>query len=227
VTARDLGRLAILGLGGMAVSNYTYYLAVARIPVATASLLIYTAPLLVLAASVLVLGEPFRRRDLGAAALTLAGAALVARAYEPAALSGSLAGVLLASMTAVGFAFYNLWGRRVAQALSPWTILTYSLAAAAALWLFLTPPWTLLFLPMSPARWAGFASIVLFGTLIPFSLFLAGLSRISAAHASVTSTIEPVVAATVAFLVLGETLAWPQLVGGGLVLGGVALLHLR
>jgi drug/metabolite transporter (DMT)-like permease len=36
-----------------------------------------------------------------------------------------------------------------------------------------------------------------------------------------------VVAATVAFVVLGERLEALQLVGGGLILAGIALLHVR
>ena len=45
--------------------------------------------------------------------------------------------------------------------------------------------------------------------------------------AKLTSTLEPVVSGVVAFAVLGETLAWPQLAGGALVLTGIGLLHLR
>jgi probable blue pigment (indigoidine) exporter len=68
----------------------------------------------------------------------------------------------------------------------------------------------------------------LFGTLLPYARYFAALARISAAHVSITSTLEPVVSGLVAFAVLGETLAPPQLAGGGLVLSGIAILqHLR
>lgn len=227
VTGRDLGHLAVLGTVGMALSQYTYYFALTRIPVATVLLVAYTSPLLVLAATVVIYGEPLRRRDLAAAAVTLGGAGLVVRAYEPALLRPSAAGLLASAFCAAGFAFYSLWAKRVSPRVSPWTTLTYSLATAAAFWLPLAPPWTLLLRPHPPAAWAGIAVVVLFGTLVPFGLYLAGLSRISAAHASVTATLEPVVAAIVAFLVLGEGLEWPQLLGAGLILAGIALLHAR
>lgn len=225
VSAGDLGRLALLGIFGVALSQYSYYFALSRIPVATAVLVIYTAPLIVLTVSVLVYGEPLRRRDVAAAVVTLVGAALVVRAYEPAVLRVNLAGVAASSLSAVTFAFYNLWGKTLAPRLSPWTMLTYSLGTAAAFWLPLAPPWRFAEAPHPPAVWAGLGVIVLFGTLIPFSLYLAGLARISAAHASVTATIEPAVAGAVAFLVLGESLAWPQFAGGALVLAGIGLLH--
>ena len=125
------------------------------------------------------------------------------------------------------FAFYSLWARRVAPRLSPWTMLAYSLATAAVVWVPVAPPWRVLLALHSPSTWTGFAVVVTFGTLVPFGLYLAGLARIRAAHASVTSCLEPVVAATVAFFVLGESLEGLQLLGGALILAGIALLHAR
>jgi drug/metabolite transporter (DMT)-like permease len=223
----DLGRLVVLGLIGMAFSNYTYYFALQRIPVATAALLIYTAPLIVLAASVVFLGEPLERRDVLAAVLTLAGAALIVRAYQPAALGLDLAGVTASILNAFAWAFYSLWGKTLSPRVSPWTIMAYSLATGTAFWLLVAPPWRLLLVPHPPLVWVGIAVVTVFGTLLPFGMFLAGLARITAAHASVTATVEPVVAAAVAFAVLGENLDWPQLVGGALILAGIGLLHAR
>jgi drug/metabolite transporter (DMT)-like permease len=227
VGGRDLARLVVLGLVGMAFSNYTYYFALQRIPVATAALLIYTAPLLVLAASVVLFGEPLDRRDLVAALLTLIGAALVVRAYRPATLQVNLAGVVASVLNAVAWAFYSLWGKTVSPRVSPWTMLTYSLATGTAFWLVAAPPWRLLAAPHPPAVWTGIGVVIVFGTLLPFALFLAGLARISAAHASLTATVEPVVAAAVALVVLGEGLEAAQVVGGVLILSGVALIQLR
>lgn len=227
VGARDLGRLAVLGVAGMALSNYTYYFALTRIPVATAALLVYTSPIIVLAASVGLQGEPLRRRDVLAAAVTLLGAALVVRAYEPAALRVNLVGIAAGVVNAFAFAFYNLWARTLAPRLSPWTMLAYSLAAAALVWLPLAPPWALVLVSHPPMVWLGLGVVVVFGTLVPFALYLSGLARISAAHASLTSTIEPVVAAGMALAVLGEALGPLQVVGGALVIAGVATLRAR
>jgi drug/metabolite transporter (DMT)-like permease len=211
----------------MALSQWAYYVALSRVPVATALLVTFTSPLLVLAAGVAFYGEPVRIRDVMAAAVTLAGAALVVRAYDPALLRLDAVGLAASASCAVTFAFYSLWARRVAPRLSPWTMLAYSLATAAVVWLPLAPPWRVLLAPHSPATWTGFAVVVIFGTVVPFGLYLAGLARIRAAHASVTSCLEPVVAAAVAFVVLGERLEGFQLVGGALILAGIALLHVR
>ena len=48
VPLADLGRLILLGLAGVAASNYFYYLAIQRTNVATAIIIQYTAPVWVL-----------------------------------------------------------------------------------------------------------------------------------------------------------------------------------
>ncbi len=227
VRAGDLAHLALLGVVGMALSQYAYYLALARIPVAIALLVQYTSPLLVLAAGVVFYAEPVRRRDVTAAAVTIAGAALVVRAYEPAFLRVNAAGLAASTTCALAFAFYSLWARRVAARLSPWTILTYSFTAAAVFWLPVAPPGRVLLGPHPALVWVGLAVVITFGTLVPFALYLAGLARISAAHATIVSGLEPVVAAVVAFAAIGERLEWPQLVGGALILAGIGLLRAR
>lgn len=224
---RELGHLALLGIVGMAVSQYGYYAALTRIPVATALLIIYTSPLFVLAASVLWDREPLRPGDVIAAVVTLAGTGLVVRAHGTGSLGFHAVGVMAAILSALTFAFYSLWARRMAPRVSPWTGLTYSLGCAAVFWIPVAPPWAFLSAEHAPRMWLSFAVVVVFGTLVPFGLYLAGLRWISAAHANITSTIEPVVAAAGAYVVLGEALAWPQLVGGLLVLSGVGALQVR
>ena len=54
VPPADLGRLALMGILGLAASNYTYYLAIQRTNIATAITIQYTAPVWVLLYVVIV-----------------------------------------------------------------------------------------------------------------------------------------------------------------------------
>lgn len=227
VAWRDLPYLAALGILGMALSSFTYYFALTRLPVATAVLILYTSPLLVLGASAVLWGEPIRRRDLTGALLALLGCALVIRAYAPAALRLNALGVAGAFFGACAFAFYNLWGKPGTRRFSPWTMLVYAVGFSAAFWVLVAPPWRFFLEPHPGLIWAGLGVVVVAGTILPFACYLAGLARISAAHANLTSTLEPVAAALAAFLILGETLEWPQLLGGALTLVGIGVIHER
>src|SRR5262245_32840015 len=227
VTPRDAWQLAVLGVLGMSLAQFAFYVALTRIPAAMAAFLLYMAPVFVLAASVLFLGERPRGADVLGAVVTLVGAALLVRAYEPAALRLNAVGLAFGILTAASFAFLNLWAKGLPPELSPWTVMTYSFAAGTLFWLPIAPPWDILLVPQSTLVWVGIAVVTFVGTLLPLALYLAALRRISAAHASITSTLEPVVAGLAAFLVLGEILDGPQLAGAALVLVGVATLHVR
>jgi drug/metabolite transporter (DMT)-like permease len=54
-------------------------------------------------------------------------------------------------------------------------------------------------------------------------MLYAGARRVGAARASLISTVEPIYTITLAALLLGESLAPIQLLGGALILGGVLL----
>jgi drug/metabolite transporter (DMT)-like permease len=54
---------------------------------------------------------------------------------------------------------------------------------------------------------------------------MASMKYIEASKASITATLEPVVASLLAYVILGEIIEWPQLIGVGLVLTGIIVLQ--
>lgn len=69
--------------------------------------------------------------------------------------------------------------------------------------------------------------ISVLGTIIPFGLFFMGINQIRSTRASITATLEPIVAALIAYLFLGETLSPLQVLGGGLVVVAIIFLQLQ
>lgn len=79
--------------------------------------------------------------------------------------------------------------------------------------------------------WSGpVAGAVLYmaigATVIPLLLVMAAVRRMGAARTGVTGTLEPVVAALAAWMLLGEHLLAVQLVGGLMIVSAVGLIHL-
>ena len=70
---------------------------------------------------------------------------------------------------------------------------------------------------------AGALAIVC--TVVPMTLFFAGLSRVGPSTAAIASTIEPAVTVLLGALVLGEMLGTAQAIGGALVLSAVLVLQ--
>jgi drug/metabolite transporter (DMT)-like permease len=65
--------------------------------------------------------------------------------------------------------------------------------------------------------------VVVGGSLAPYALVTAALAHLPATSVGILGMVEPVVAAAVAWLALGETLQPVQLFGGAQVLIGVTL----
>ena len=77
------------------------------------------------------------------------------------------------------------------------------------------------------AGWGWIAALALASTVLPVSAFLAGLSKVGPATASIVSTVEPMVSVGMAMLWFGERLGVVQFVGGALVLAAVVLLAVK
>lgn len=78
----------------------------------------------------------------------------------------------------------------------------------------------------SGATWFVIAYLALGTTLLGQFLYLSGLRRISPSRASLIATLEPVVAACLGYVVLGEGLDLWQVLGGLLVLSAVVIAGL-
>ena len=65
-------------------------------------------------------------------------------------------------------------------------------------------------------------AVVLVGTLVPFLLMLTAVRHVPAPRAGVVATLEPVLAALIAWPAHGEALSGAQIAGGFLVIAAVA-----
>jgi drug/metabolite transporter (DMT)-like permease len=78
--------------------------------------------------------------------------------------------------------------------------------------------------PVSAQGWLAVAMAIVIGTFLAYSLMYAALHRAPASQVAVLATAEPLVAVILGWLLLSETMAGPQIVGSGLILGAVVWL---
>jgi drug/metabolite transporter (DMT)-like permease len=216
----DLPALAWLGIAGLAAVHATYFLAIERLDIGVALVVQYLGPLLIL----VWLAVAHRRRLApslwGAVALAAAGCALVVEVQHAGALDGI--GLAAAFGAAVSFAVYLVAAERAGRRHPPQTTLAWAFGFAAAFWLVVRPPWTFPWEAFAEPRNAALGlGVVVIGTLVPFLLMLAAVRHVPAPRAGVVATLEPVLAALIAWPVHGEALAASQLLGGLLVVGAV------
>ncbi len=223
VRREDVPLLALFGGLGIAAVNGAYYETIQRLPLGVALAIQYTAPLLLLVIA-RALGRHVGRRLWVAAAITLVGCYFVVGAYDASLRQLNAVGAAWAVVAMLTFAAYFLIAERIVRRYTPWTLLLWGLFFASVAWgLYRVPtrlPWEL-----AAAQWPLIVGIVFVATLFPYVLTLGAVSLLPAARVGLTSTFEPVVGALAGFALLGEVLEPPQLIGGILVLAGIALVQ--
>lgn len=220
----DLCYFAILGVFGMAMVQFTYLYTVSQANVAVAVFLQYLSP-----AIVAVYAVVFRWEKLGwnrAMALTLAlgGSVLILTGSGLGTVVISYRGLISGLASAFFAAFYTLYAQKGAKKFGAWTTLTYSLGFGAFFWLLVAPPSLDQFGEYTTGDLLFFLYIAIFATIVPFGLYFKGLTYLHATKAIITSTLEPVMAAITAYLILGETMAPQQMLGGVLIVCAVVIL---
>ena len=225
----------LLGILGLAASNYFYYLAIEKTTVATAIVLQYVAPVWVLL--YMLIRRLQRPTVLRISGVVLAVVGCAVAVGEVAAqstfpwltMSGlriNSVGLIAAETAAISFAFYNVYGQHLVQIYQRWTVLVYSLFGAAVFWIVVNPPWKIAAQHYSGAQWLFMVLFSITSMLIPFSLYFTGLQHLDATRAIVTACLEPVWAILLTAMILGEMVSPIQVVGIGVVLAATIVIQL-
>jgi len=217
VDRKDLPALVGFGLVGIALFYGSYQSAIAAGGAALAAVLLYTAPAMVAVMSWLLLKESMDFTKLLALLLTLTGVAAIS--LQGGAVQVTGAAVFWGLVAAFTYATYYIFGKLYLGRYAAPTLLLYALPVGA---LALAP--LVHFAPKNPTAWAAMIFLALASTYAANLFYYAGLKRLEATRASVVATLEPVVAALVAWVWWGERFSPLGYLGALLVLSGVLLM---
>jgi drug/metabolite transporter (DMT)-like permease len=218
---RDLAAMLLSGLL-LAMHFGVWTLSLEFTSVASSVVFVTTSPVFVALAEWLWLKQPPSWGAWLGIVLALAGSLLVG-AHDLRLGGAALWGDFLALFGALFIVGYLLIGRRLRQRLD---FLTYSLPVYTVCWLTLLAWTTLIGLdvrafPPLDAVW--FFALALFATLGGHTLLNWALAHVPASLVAVTLVGEPVGAAILAWLILGEALSPLTGAGGLLILAGIYL----
>jgi drug/metabolite transporter (DMT)-like permease len=233
---REVLFLAVFGILGLAFVQLFYFVGIQRLDIGIALVINYLAPVFVALWARFFVHEPVRKRLWLAIALCLLGLSLVVELWGGSSSLDSV-GVLACLATALAYAGYVLMAERsLAGGRDAYSLLAWGFTFAALFWAVLQPWWSLpvelvdgsasllgRFEDVEAPVWILLAYIVVLGTVVPFILLVSALHHVPATRVTIVAMLEPVLAAIVAWVWLGEELAAVQIVGGLIVLVGVIL----
>jgi drug/metabolite transporter (DMT)-like permease len=225
----DLIQCLVLGMLGVAASNYFYYVAIQKTSVAIAIILQYTAPVWVLIYVVARRQQKLSLQKVAAVGVAIAGIVLTigivgGKTASPLHLDSY--GFLAALLASFSFAFYNVGGHRLLARYDRWRVLTWTLTSASVFWLVLNPPWKVVAAHYAPAQWAFLFVFSMISVLGSFSLYFLGLQHLEPTRAIIASCLEPVFSILLAAALLGEVVRPVQTLGIVLVLSAIVIVQL-
>jgi drug/metabolite transporter (DMT)-like permease len=222
---RDIVPIAILGVVGFALYQFLWTYALQSVSAGDSALIIASSPVLTALIAVVAGSDVLTPGKLAGGIVSLAGVALVIGAGQGLGVGSELTGQLITLAAAVCWAIYSAFGapflRRHtplrttawaiafgATALAPLAVLQSGSVAPGAL-----GPEVVVAILYSATLAAGLANVV-----VSHGVKLLGPTRITALQ-----TLVPAMAVVLAAIFLHEPIRLPQVLGGAVILAGVAL----
>lgn len=239
-SGRTLVLVVAHGLIGVAALQWTYFVAIDRLPISMALLLEYQAPILVALWARFVLREHVGRRLWFGLVLAVIGLAAATEVWKGARFDGL--GVAAGLAAAVCFAAYFVIGEKVLGAtddgpgMDPLRLVLWSFGIAAVAINVFAPLTSFdagslgehvsLLGGLGDARvplWVVLTWVVLLGTVVPFFAELFALGFVRATTVTVIAMLEPIGVAALGWAWFGESLGVVAVIGCVAVVGGILL----
>lgn len=216
-------QILIFSITGMMMCQFSYMVAIKETNSGTATVIQYVGPVLIMITSCILTGRLPSKREVLAIILSVSGIFLIATNGNIHHMVITTAGLIWGLLSALALVITNMMPEKLICRFGSIPVTGYgmligglSLAPFSRVWeapLILSPDYILPFL-----------SIIFIGTVIPFVLYLYGLSIIGPVKASMIASLEPVAAMVTMVIWLKEPLHPVSLVGSTLIILTIFIL---
>lgn len=232
VKPKDLLLIAVGGLFGFTIAQYTFALALNYTTPVTVSLIIALSPVVVMLLAALFLKEKITRNKIIGVVLAIVGAALLILCNaNGGGGSNNMAGILILLLNITCYSIYLIITCKISSRYSSVTLMK---------WTFLTN--LIIVLPIGYSEllaqrifttggfhegWWLLAYVLLISTVVGYFLMPVGLKRLKATTVSIYMNMQPVVASVVAIIIGQDLFSWDKPVAALLVITGVYFVTLN
>lgn len=222
---KDIRYFVGTGIISFAFFSWAYMKAVNLTSLGVAAVLLYTAPTFVMLFSIVLFKEKMTKTKGIVLLMTFVGCIFVTGLLEGGAAVITWQGIGIGLASGVGYALYSIFGTYAIRAgYGSLTISFYTFLMATIVMSFLVEPAVVVSQITEMGQWPLAISFALLTTVLPYLTYTKGLSGLPASKASVTATIEPVVAAILGIVVFHESVTMLKLTGIVLVLSSVVVM---
>ena len=222
---RDRVAAALLGILFFFAFSVLFNLAYSLTTAARGALALSTMPVMTMLVAAAFGAERLGARKSLGVLIAMSGVAFALSAGLGAAPPGAWRGELVMLFATFCMSLYNVWSRPFMMRSDPLTFLTVGMGAAA----FCLFVWALLIggfaavADFGAPQWIAVGYLAIFGSAVIFFLWVYALSHTTPTKAAVSITVNPIFAAAVGALAIGEPVGINLVIGLAAVFGGIWL----
>jgi drug/metabolite transporter (DMT)-like permease len=229
IDRQDWPRLIAISFIGLAGYNLGAAFGFELVSAGVGSLIFGTEPLLIAVLGALAERERLSLETILGLAIALAGTALLVWGEVGLVTGGTnfVRGCLMVFLGAAAYAVYVVLSKPLILKYGSYSIaaLSTSLCTLVLLVLLARPATIAIVATMTSRNWFDMAYVVILSTFISSITWNYGSARLPAATAGAFFYFMPVIGVIAGAILLGETITFATLIGGGLILVGVAIVQ--
>ena len=208
---RDIARVAVYGIGGLLLCNYSYATGIFYSNAATTTVLQTLSVVIIMVIACMQMHRKPKWHELLAVVLALVGTYLLVTGGDPRQMILSPQGLFWGLASAVGATMYTLVGRPLLTRWSQDVILGIAMIMGGTVVNLAARSWTM-DISLPPMGWLAVAMTIILGSAA-FFLFLQGVRDAGPVRTSILAVAEPVTAAILGVVWLGDSFSIVELVG--------------
>ncbi|EKO3375168.1 EamA family transporter [Vibrio fluvialis] len=215
-------RMAVLGFLNIGLFFYCLFFAATYLPGGMASMVMSIQPVIVMIMSWYLLSSNFSSQQLIASGLGILGVGLlVLNSSAELNIEGMLTAILGTLSMALGVVLTKKWGRPTGMTMlgfTGWQLLFGGIILLpVSLWLEGIPT------QLTSINYLGYGYLSLIGAILGYFLWFRGIEKLPPVTVSFLGFLSSVSACFLGYLVLNQTLTWPQLLGALAILFSIVL----
>lgn len=220
---KDVLRLFVFAFFGLFICQATFYITIYHTNAGTATILQYLGPTMILIYYSIIKRQWPQKKECIAILLSIAGTYMISTHMDPSQLAISPEGLFWGILSAAGLASYNIISIPLTDKHGVMPIVGWGFFIGGFFTVLFTGNWGFP-TDFTIEDYLAIGFVVVFGTVLPFTIYLYGVRLIGAVRASIVSCFEPVAAILFSFLCLNTTFHLFDLIGAAVILSSIILL---
>ena len=209
---KDIGKLLIFGILGIALAQYTYFRTIAISGVGVATVLQYVAPTMIIIYLFLRYFKKPSIAEVGCVVLAMIGIICIVSqdGLDIANINGEA--LLWGLISAVSICVYTLQPIELLKKYGTTSIVGFAtfICGLISLMMFQQIDSEAIWDGMT---WLGLFAIIILGTVVSFNAYMEGVRRIGVVQGSILSSLEPISAALFGWALLGNKFTFIGIIG--------------